>query len=142
MKNVIVFLLSVVILIGFAFLKEDSLSFYGASKVVLVTENCVSDEYVKSGEDFYCTFYDDEWEEYEGESSCVIFYFEEFNMNDFFQKCDFVYSCLDIDGEEVYEGFYKGYDKSVTVAGRKVNFQFAVKGDGGILGFPLIVVGF
>lgn len=141
MKNMIAFLLGLAMLFPLVLLHSD-FELAGYQKVVLASSEILSDEYVQCGNDYFCTFYDDEWKKYQNESSAVVFYFDDFNISEFFRNCDEFYECKNIEEIKIYQGYYKGSLNFVNVDGKKVNFQLASNPSGVILGFPMIVVGF
>ena len=143
MKNVIAFFCGVALLFALPFLSNNNFNLENYEKVVLVAETEIDGcQSIQNGNDFYSTFTDKTWQKHSLSSKAVIFYFNDFDFSSFAKSCDEIYRCEDIDGNSVYEGFYKDYLKSCFVNGKKVNFQLAIKGKTAILGFPMIVVGF
>lgn len=141
MKNMIAFLLGLAMLFPLTLLHSD-FELVGYQKVVLVSGEILSEEYVQCGNDYFSTFYDNGWEKYQNESKATIFYFEDFNANEFFRNCDEFYECRNIEEIKIYQGYYKGSLNFVNIDGKKVNFQLALTSGGVVLGFPMIVVGF
>lgn len=138
----IVFFVSFVALCSLTILLPDNYDFENYQKVVLVSGEMLGDDYVECGNDYFCTFMNDDWKNFQDKSRAMIFYFEKFDFSSFSQECDEIYSCGKIEDKKVYEGVYKNSQKSVIVNNKKVNFQLALTDDGAILGFPMIVVGF
>lgn len=142
MKNMIVFFIMITFLFSLPTFLPNNYSFENYQKVVLVGDEKMGDDCLKCGNDYFCTFIDDGWEKYQSNSSAIIFYFDEFDFSAFSNECDEIYACKNVDEIQVYEGFYKGSQKSVNIDDKKVNFQLAITDNCVILGFPMIVVGF
>lgn len=143
MRNVIALFCVISTLLGFAVNLDNNFVLNDYQKVVLVSEKEIQDcDFVQNGRDFYCTFVDESWKLYQKDSMGIIFYFENFNLSSFSKSCDFIFKCEDIDGKEIYEGYYAGFKDSCFVDGKKVNFQLAIDNNLAILGFPMIITGF
>lgn len=142
MKNMIAFFIGMILLFSFSFLLPSNFNFENYQKVVLVSDEKLGEDCVQCGNEYFCTFTNDKWKDYQKDSRAMIFYFDEFDFSSFSRDCDEIYACENIDNIKVYEGYNKTFHKSENVNNKKVNFQLAITENGVILGFPMIVVGF
>lgn len=142
MKNVIVFFIVSCMLLSLPLFVKADYDFEFERAVIVTSDKIEGREGVKNGNDFYYTFYDKEFEEYEENAKALVFYLEKFDCKKFLRGSDEVFKCQDVEGMQIYEGYNKAFDKSIFVEGKKINFQLVINGDRIVLGIPMIVTGF
>lgn len=148
MKRIIAFLFIGMTLIGLKEIKVDKFDFLNNfDSMIVICENKIDgiDNFVQNGNQYYYTFNANQKNilneiEYEG----VVFKFKnDFNLENFKNYVDFIsQSNKELQGYEIYYGYYSGYNDFRFIDGKKINFQLAYHDSTWILGFPLIMTGF
>ena len=151
MKKFFVFILIVLVLAGFSFLKASDmelLSLNNIEKVCFISsEKFDVDEVVTCGDKYFnsceLNMAKNKFDEFLEKSDSFQLYFEdltyeELSKNLKFQQVSFEKIC----GIDVYCGFTPYANKSLFLNGKKINAQIAVMQGKVIAGFPMILSGY
>lgn len=152
MKRMIAFLFCTIILFLIIFAKSDNFEFINEyDKLIVISKNLnISQDYQLNGDQYYYSFTKDEGNEFlekeanNYEIDGYVFYFNNlFNINKFSKYVDFLLDKnTQIEGYEIYYGYYSGSEDFRYINNKKINFQLAHHNDEWILGFPAILTGF
>ena len=152
MKRMIAFLLLVVGLLVFKGTQKDDFDCFEQVHAVLVVtdgEQENIDKLTKSGDDFYYLFEEERakyiiknLDVFDGVKGINLYFSLDKDFEYFKRRLDFLSSKTQVEGREVYYGFFSGYEDFQFIEGKKINAQLAKTEEYWVLGFPLILTGF
>ena len=131
--------------------KNNFKTFKEAESVLIVTSQKVEgvDLLVENGEEFYYLFEGEKTQKifekldlFEGMKGVNLYFSGDLTLSYFQKKLDYITDKSQVEGSDVYYGYFKGYTGYKLIEGKKINTQLAKVEDGWVLGFPIILTGF
>lgn len=146
-KMIAFFMASICALVVKYFTEDDFSSFLDFDKMVVVSTEKLSEDYVQSGEDYYSVFQSSDglsvikhWENIRAKGVNLYFVDKEFDY--FVQRVENLQKAADVEGQPCWQGYYGGFKDFRYINKKKINFQLVQTNDGWIMGFPYILTGF
>lgn len=152
MKKMIVFFILIVSLLFTDYSPKDTFGIFKEVQSVLIVTSKEAenvDKLIENGDEFYYLFEGDKapkilekLELFDDIKGINLYFSCDLDLSYFKTKLDYMTDKTDVEGSDVYYGYYTGYKEFEFIDGKKINVQLAKTDDNWVLGFPMILTGF
>lgn len=149
MKKMIAFFIATIFALAMKhFVQDDFSSLLDFDKMIVVSSEQLSEEYILSGQDYYNIFTQEEgvslmdtWEEVD-EKGVNLYFSADKTLSYFEQRVENLTQTSNVENYSCWQGYYFGYKDFRWINKKKINFQLVKTDEGWIMGFPQILTGF